>query len=104
MLTFQIDGLDKLTAAVTANTVQLKRIGDTLVALKDELTALATAFDKATTAVAGEIATLKQTIADLLANPNSITEADKTAVETQMQATIDKLTAMGAGGQPPTSA
>jgi len=74
---------------------QLTRIGDGIMALKDELTALAAAFDTATNGVAAELAKLRQQIADLLANPNSITDADKAAVEATFQAQIDKLTAMG---------
>ena len=64
-------------------------------ALKDELSALVTALNNATNSVAAEIAKLKQQIADLLANPNSITDADKQAIEQGFQAQIDRLTALG---------
>lgn len=75
---------------------ELTRIGDTLVALKDELQALIAAFNTATNSVADAIAKLKQQIADLLANPDAITPEDKAAVEAGFQAQIDRLTTLGA--------
>jgi ABC-type transporter Mla subunit MlaD len=74
---------------------QLTRIGDAFMALKDELTALATAVDTATNAVAAEMEKTRQQVADLLANPNSITDADKTEVEAAFQKQIDRLTVLG---------
>lgn len=65
-------------------------------ALKDELQALITALNTATNSVADEIAKLKQQIADLLANPDSITPEDKAAIEAGLQAQVDRLTALGA--------
>ena len=89
MLTFNVRMDDRVVR-------QLTRIGDVLVALKDELQALITALNTATNSVADEIAKLKQQIADLLANPDSITPEDKAAIEAGLQAQVDRLTALGA--------
>src|SRR5690242_290408 len=75
---------------------QLKRIGDGLMALKDELEALRVALDNATNQVATRIDNLKQQVMDLLNNPNTITPADKATVEAGFQAEIDRLTGLAA--------
>ena len=74
---------------------QLTRIGDALMALKDEFTALVTALDTATNQVATQLAKMQTEITGLLANPNSITNDDKVAVEAAFQTQIDRLTVMG---------
>ena len=74
---------------------QLTRIGDALMALKDEFTALVTALDTATNQVATQLAKMQTEITGLLANPNSITNDDKVAVEATFQTQIDRLTTMG---------
>ena len=89
MLTFNVRMDDRVVR-------QLTRIGDVLVALKDELQALIAALNTATNSVADEIAKLKQQIADLLANPDAITAEDKAAIEAGLQAQVDRLTALGA--------
>ena len=80
---------------------QLKRIGDGLMALKDELEALRVALDNATNQVATRIDNLKQQVMDLLNNPNTITAQDKATVEAGFQAEIDRLTTLGADASNP---
>ena len=89
MLTFNVRMDDRVVR-------QLTRIGDVLVALKDELQALIAALNTATNSVADEIAKLKQQIAELLANPDAITAEDKAAIEAGLQSQVDRLTALGA--------
>lgn len=81
---------------------QLSRIADELggirssiMALKDELQNLIASFDTATNAVAAEIDKLRQQIADALANPNTLTDEDKAAIESGLQAQIDRLNVLG---------
>ena len=85
----EVAGMDKLIQAVN-------KLGDNVMALKDELTALVTAVDNATNAVATQLDKLKTEIAGLLANPNSITNDDKVAFEADMQKQIDRLNMLGA--------
>jgi septal ring factor EnvC (AmiA/AmiB activator) len=73
----------------------LKRIGDGLMALVDDLKAFVTSFDAATNAVAAEIKNLKDQIAVLLANPNAITDEDRNMIEQQFTDQIAKLQALG---------
>jgi len=75
---------------------QLARIGDALMALKDELEALRVALNDATNQVAARIAALKTQVLDLLNSPTTITSADATAVEAGFQAEITRLTGLAA--------
>jgi hypothetical protein len=85
----EVAGMDKLIQAVN-------KLGDNIMALKDELTTLVTAVDNATNAVATQLDKLKTEIAGLLAAPNSITNDDKVAFEAAMQTQIDRLNSLGA--------
>jgi cell division protein ZapA (FtsZ GTPase activity inhibitor) len=85
----KIAGMDDLIRAVN-------KLGENVMALKDELTALVTALNTATDAVATQLDKLKTEISGLLANPDSITNDDKVAFEASMQTQIDRLSTLGA--------
>ena len=95
MILIQVRADDRVVEQLTRIANNTNRIGEVLMALKEELTALIAAFDTATNSVAAEIAKLKQQIADALANPNSLTDADRAEIEAGLQAQVDRLTVLG---------
>lgn len=95
MILIQVRADDRVVEQLTRIANNTNRIGEVLMALKEELTALIAAFDTATNSVAAEIAKLKQQIADALSNPNALSDADKAAIEAGLQAQVDRLTTLG---------
>ncbi len=104
MLTIQIQVDERLLKVLTESNVQLKRIGDGIVSLKDELQDLVQKFDAATNAVAARIDALKQKVLDALNNPNTLSESDKADIEAALNAEVAKLQGLGSDPENPVPA